>query len=126
MRVKLELFDKLSIAAYAALAVAAFFRMRAALPLCFFRALTGLPCPGCGMGHSLTYAFQGRWRDCFHSHPLGLPLLAVWTAYLLLGVANLSRGRSFRAGAPRLPNLAGWGLIALVLAVYALRLRSGS
>lgn len=29
-------------------------------------------CPGCGLGHSVSYLFRGAWRQSFEAHPLGL------------------------------------------------------
>ena len=92
--------------------------------LCPFRLLTGLPCPGCGMGHALVYALRGDFAASFHSHPLGIPLLAVWAGWLAWGALNLSRGREFSDGfvpAFRRPGVS-WAALALVLAVYAARL----
>jgi len=92
--------------------------------LCPFRLLTGLPCPGCGMGHALVYALRGDFGASFRSHPLGIPLLAIWTAWLAWGVVNLWRGREFSDGfipALRRPALS-WAALILVLAVYAARL----
>jgi hypothetical protein len=90
---------------------------------CPFRLLTGIPCPGCGMGHALIHALRGDFAGSFHYHPLGLPLLVLWTAWLAWGVLNLSRGRGFSDGfipALRRPA-ASWGVLALILAVYVLR-----
>jgi Protein of unknown function (DUF2752) len=40
--------------------------------LCFFKYI-GLPfCPGCGLGHSISYLFHGQLRASFQAHPLGL------------------------------------------------------
>ncbi|OGR82854.1 MAG: hypothetical protein A3J74_05910 [Elusimicrobia bacterium RIFCSPHIGHO2_02_FULL_57_9] len=92
MRLKLSQFDKLAFTAWAILASCAA-AMGAGLlsmpilekvPLCFFKFLTGLPCPGCGMGHALLLAFQGQWADSFRQHPLGIPFLAVWTLWILV------------------------------------------
>ena len=52
------------------------------LTLCPFRLLTGHRCPGCGMGHAVVAAMRADWAASFHLHPLGIPLLAVWTAWL--------------------------------------------
>lgn len=92
---------------------------------CVFRMLTGVPCPGCGMGHALVYALRGDLSASFAAHPLGIPLLALWTAWLAWGAFNLARGRDFSDGfIPALRRPAPlWGALALVLAVYALRLR---
>lgn len=29
-------------------------------------------CPGCGLGHGITFALQGHWAAALHSHPLAL------------------------------------------------------
>lgn len=52
------------------------------LVICPFRLLTGHRCPGCGMGHAVVAAMRGDWLGSFHLHPLGIPVLAVWTAWL--------------------------------------------
>ena len=91
--------------------------------LCPFRLLTGVPCPGCGMGHSLLLALRGDVAGSWRAHPLGVPLLILWTAWLGWGLANLARGRGFSDGflpLLRRPAAARAGLI-LVLAVYAAR-----
>jgi hypothetical protein len=92
--------------------------------LCPFRMLIGLPCPGCGMGHAVVYALRGDLSASFAAHPLGIPLLALWTAWLAWGALNLARGRDFSAGflpALRRPAIS-WAALALVLVVYAARL----
>ncbi len=88
-------FPAVAGAAYAAVVVQA---VRPILPesgatLCPFRLLTGLPCPGCGMGHALVFALRGDFSGSWRFHPLGLPLLALWTAWLGWGAINLARGR---------------------------------
>lgn len=83
-----------------------------AVPLCLFKALTGVPCPGCGMIHSLVDAFRGDWSSSFAHHPLGLPLLAVWTLWLFAP----------RALKPLRRPAASLAALALVLGAYALRL----
>lgn len=90
---------------------------------CPFRLVTGLPCPGCGMGHALVFALRGDFAGSWRSHPLGLPLLLLWTAWLAWGLVNRARGREFSEGflpALRRPA-ATWGALVLVLAVYAVR-----
>lgn len=82
------------------------------LPLCLFKTLTGAPCPGCGMAHALIDAFRGEWASSFQHHPLGLPLLAVWTAWLV-----------FPSGFKPLSTRAvSYAALALVLGAYAVRL----
>lgn len=66
------------------------------LPACLFRLLTGIPCPGCGMAHALVYALRGQWASSWRHHPLGLPLLLVWTAWLALPWIRVGPLRPFR------------------------------
>lgn len=74
----------LAVAAAAALTAAGVLSMGTleAVPLCLFRRVWGVRCPGCGMGHALIAAFQGHWAESFRHHILGIPVLAVWTGYL--------------------------------------------
>jgi len=40
--------------------------------LCVFK-LLGIPfCPGCGLGHSISWLFRGEVQQSFASHPLGI------------------------------------------------------
>lgn len=40
--------------------------------LCFFK-WTGLSfCPGCGLGHSISWLFHGEFVRSFNEHPLGI------------------------------------------------------
>ncbi|RFZ83506.1 DUF2752 domain-containing protein [Mucilaginibacter terrenus] len=34
-------------------------------------------CPGCGLGHSISYLFRGDVRGSFHAHWLGIPAVAI-------------------------------------------------
>lgn len=124
MRLRLSPFDKLALTAWGALALASRLPVSSVEPfkLCLFRALTGLPCPGCGMGHALLFAFQGRWAESLRAHPLGPPLLAVWTAWAVWGLLNAARGRAFSERFPRLRPIPGALALAALLGVYAARL----
>jgi hypothetical protein len=46
------------------------------LSLCALHAI-GFPCPGCGLGASLSYLMHGELTRAFASHPLGLFALPV-------------------------------------------------
>lgn len=92
------------------------------LPACLFRILTGFPCPGCGMLRGLMQAWRLDWGGSFHHHPLALPLLAVWTAWVLRGASNRLGGRPFSEGFPRLQGLVpSAAALGLVFAAYLLR-----
>jgi len=41
-------------------------------PVCSFRRMTGLPCPGCGLTRSMTEIIHGKFSAGFACHSLGL------------------------------------------------------
>lgn len=90
------------------------------ISLCLFKNLTGFPCPGCGMGHSLIAAVQGNWRAAWRYHPLGIPFFALWS---LAVVASLSpsSSRSWDRWVSRWQAALGYIALGLVSAVYVLR-----
>ncbi len=65
------------------------------LVLCPFRLATGHRCPGCGMGHAVVAAMQGDWLASFHHHPLGIPVLAIWTAWVAAEAVKAARAGAF-------------------------------
>lgn len=117
-------FPAVAAASYAALAVQAAWKTTpSGFTLCPFKLITGHDCPGCGMGHAVVFGMRGDWAASMRAHPLGLPLLAVWTAWLAWGALNLARGRDFSDGfvpSARRPALT-WAALFLVLGVYAAR-----
>lgn len=40
---------------------------------CMFHSITGLPCPGCGMGKASVLLSQGKIYESFWMHPLAIP-----------------------------------------------------
>lgn len=90
--------------------------------ICPFRALTGLPCPGCGLTRSWVYATHGWWQESFASNAFGLVVLA---AVLALAVVVVAR-RVRRTPPPDLdkvlkhPVAIGIGAIWLVYAIVRL------
>jgi Protein of unknown function (DUF2752) len=84
---------------------------------CPFRAVTGLPCPFCGLTHSLLALGAGDWRASLHLNPLGPLLLALAVPGLYwFGRAAV---RGVRVRPP--PGLAATAL-ALVAAAWAAQL----
>ncbi|HVZ97381.1 MAG TPA: DUF2752 domain-containing protein [Chitinophagaceae bacterium] len=39
---------------------------------CIFRLIGCKFCPGCGLGHSISYLFHGNLSASFRAHPLGI------------------------------------------------------
>lgn len=120
---RLSDFDKLLLAAFAALVALSVLvgtgavtlaRMEASLPLCLFRAVTGVPCPGCGMAHALIHALNFDVVASFNAHPLGLPLLAAW-------VWRLARALRVAPPQPRLSPAPAAAILGVIAFVYASR-----
>jgi len=44
--------------------------------VCLFQYFLGIPCPGCGMTHSLIAALHGDWLASWRANPMGIPLAA--------------------------------------------------
>ncbi len=40
-------------------------------PTCLIHALTGYPCPTCGMTTAMAHAVRGQWARAFHAQPMG-------------------------------------------------------
>ena len=75
LKLPVELFFWLS----AMTILAVFQPADAPFSLCLFKWI-GLPfCPGCGLGHSIIYFFQGDLIKSFQAHPFGLFAIAVIT-----------------------------------------------
>lgn len=49
--------------------------------ICYFKGLTGIPCPGCGFTRSFLHLFQGDVRGAFFYHPLFI--IPIFCAFLL-------------------------------------------
>jgi len=46
---------------------------------CIFKFIGIKYCPGCGLGHSISFLFHGDLRGSFSAHPLGIFALIVIT-----------------------------------------------
>ena len=53
---------------------------------CLFKFIGIKYCPGCGLGHSISYLFHGNFKASFNAHPLGLFAVIV----ILLRIYKLS------------------------------------
>jgi len=36
-------------------------------------------CPGCGLGHAITFLYRGQWLSSWEAHPLAVPALMLLT-----------------------------------------------
>lgn len=80
-------------------------------PPCPFRAVTGVPCPGCGMTRAFLLLFQLRFGEAFAQHPAAPALLAA------MGIARVRRRT-----AGSLPPLVTAAAVVGVLGLWAVRL----
>jgi hypothetical protein len=64
--------------------------------LCPFKALGITWCPGCGIGHSISWLFHGSINNSWHAHWLGVPALVIilYRIYTL-AASNIFRKRVF-------------------------------
>jgi hypothetical protein len=96
---------------------------------CPFKALTGLPCPTCGMTRAAHAALHLRWREALRLSPLGavcaaamVPVSLVWIARSLAGRARRARVRPvsrrllFGAGAALLAG--NWAAVIWLHAAF--------
>lgn len=83
------------------------------LPPCWFHALTGLYCPGCGTTRAIHQLLHGNLEAAFAYNALAVVSLP----FLLAGVAVPRLAARRGLPPPRLPGLAIWG-IAIVVVLY--------
>ncbi len=87
--------------------------------VCPFRAITGLPCPGCGLTRSWVYAAHGWWRESFASNAFGMVVVAAIIALVVLVVVRRVRRRPPPVLDQLLRNPVAYGIGAVWL-VYAI------
>src|SRR5574338_824415 len=67
---------------------------------CLFKFIGIQFCPGCGLGHSISYLFHGDFKQSFNSHPLGFFAVPVifHRMYQLISVHFISKTKSYNYG----------------------------
>ena len=97
----------------------------AGIPVCFFHAVTGLPCPGCGLTRALSSLIQGHPAAAFSYHPFAfivLPLFVIAAAYNFLPAGVRQKLAEFCSRHDRSFRLAYHGFIYSFLVFGALRM----
>jgi len=85
-------------------------------PLCPWRAISGLPCPGCGLTRGLVSAAHGRFGQAWGFHPLAPALYAgLW---FVLGLPLLHRRPRLWAALTRCRRPAAALVPAIVLLLW--------
>ncbi len=85
---------------------------------CPVRAFTGVPCPACGLTHSLAALAGGHWSEAVADHPLG-PVVAVVGALLLAGAVLPGASAGRLAGGVRVLERAFWLDVLFGIAAFA-------
>ena len=62
--------------------------------LCLFKGAGFESCPGCGLGHSITFLFQGKFSESLNSHPLGIPAVII---LVLRIISILKNNRKYKS-----------------------------
>ena len=60
---------------------------------CLFHSITGIPCPGCGMGRASLLLAKGDVAGALFMHPLSLPFMLVAATAIIWLTADLIRKR---------------------------------
>ena len=83
---------------------------------CWFKAVFGIPCPGCGSTRAFVALWHGQWLESFRWHPL-IILSLVFLPLVLVS-------RIFKPYLLKQPNvnLLLWGILGLYIGVYAVRM----
>ena len=86
--------------------------------ICTFRAMTGLPCPGCGLTRAFCEIARGNIGASLAMHPLGLVLLA----FMAWFVFNRVRFVFTRHKLPQAGGRLYWAAAVVLMAQHVLRL----
>ncbi len=70
--------------------------------LCWLHALTGLPCPGCGMSRAVAAVSQGELRVALGANPF---VLFVWPLFVVLAVLAVLPARWAKRAEARLDRM---------------------
>lgn len=94
--------------------------------LCLFKALTGIACPGCGMGRATLALLHGDVQASLAFHALAVPFNMLVAGGVIALLIDLVRGtdrvwRTLRAPWPAWSRVAVLSLIALSWALNILR-----
>jgi len=90
-------------------------------PLCPFRALIGVDCPGCGLTRATEAMLHLHLMEMLRLHPLA-PIFAPLVLVTLLRGAARSLGHPLPELPFRVPNVVWIGLTAALLGLWVLRL----
>jgi uncharacterized protein DUF2752 len=86
---------------------------------CPFRALTGLPCPTCGMTHAFVHLARGEVSLALHASPAGALLAALAWGFAAAAVVRLAAALRWPSPSPGLARALALTCAAALLANWA-------
>lgn len=101
----------------------------AGIPVCFFHALTGLPCPGCGLTRACSSLLHGQVQAAFTYHPFAfilLPLFVLIAAYNFFPAGARQGLEEFFCTHDRVIRLGYHGVIYAFVVFGVLRMLAGA
>ncbi len=63
------------------------------VPLCLFKGLTGLDCPGCGMTRAFFFISRGHFADAAAMNPASIPAYLIVAGMAVTGIVRIIRNR---------------------------------
>jgi hypothetical protein len=85
------------------------------LELCWFKAWTGLPCPGCGMTRSGSSLLHGDLLHAWNYNPFGLLIAPIIFGMGLLAILPKQVRERLRAGLISRADVLHWTYVTLLL-----------
>jgi hypothetical protein len=67
--------------------------LKSPIPLCLFKGVTGLDCPGCGMTRAFLLIGHGRFADAVAMHPASIPAYLIVAGLAATGIVRIIRNR---------------------------------
>ncbi len=90
---------------------------------CNFHAMTGLPCPFCGMTTAFAHMAHGQVREAFMAQPMGMLGFIVCVLLLPVAIGAALTGKNAIAAAMKLPWIKiSWVLGAMLTASWIFKL----
>jgi len=90
--------------------------------VCLFHAVTGLPCPACGLTRSFVCLAHGHLTESLRYHPLGPLLFAVMLATVIYALAERLRPGLRVSVTPHLRGLIPLCAVVIFLIAWVFRL----